>query len=169
MIPLHERTPENWNVCIIRLNDYDPKLIDFNYCIKAFFMVADLRLVTPDTSTISDGEVAIFDMNGISYRHMTKVVFSTLKMFSKYTQEAHPICVRQTHIVNCSSMLGYLVNIAKPMIHADVLERIHFHFPKSDTLSKFIPTEMLPEEYSGNGGRMGDLKKYWIERLKEKR
>lgn len=132
-------------------------------------MVSDVRLVNPDEGSIPDGEVPIFDMGGISYRHLPKLVFSTLKMYLKYTQEAHPVRVRQVHIVNCSSLLGYLHSIAKPLVHAEVMKRVHFHAPNSDTLNNFIPIEMLPEEYGGFGGKIGDLKEECLKICASKR
>lgn len=51
-------------------------------------MVGDIRLITPDDNEggISDGEIPIFDMNGFSLRHITRVVLSTLRCYMKYTQ-----------------------------------------------------------------------------------
>lgn len=132
-------------------------------------MVSDVRLVTRDRKILSDGEVPIFDMKGMSYRHLPKLVFSTLKMYMKYTQEAHPVRVRQVHIVNCSSLLGLFFRIAKPLVHADVLQRIHFHTPNSDTLFKCIPAEILPEEYGGTGGKFEVLRENFTKLLMNKR
>lgn len=58
----------------------------FNEAIKLFFMVADVRLAMPDPNGITDGEVPIFDMAGLSLRHLTRVVLSTLRIYMKYTQ-----------------------------------------------------------------------------------
>lgn len=49
-------------------------------------MVADVRLAMPDPNGITDGEVPIFDMAGLSLRHLTRVVLSTLRIYMKYTQ-----------------------------------------------------------------------------------
>ena len=67
MVPLVKTTPENWKVCVIRLIDHDPNNINFNHCIKAFFMVSDVRLVTPDDDKLSDGEVPIFNVENTSF------------------------------------------------------------------------------------------------------
>lgn len=58
----------------------------FTDIIKVFFMVADVRLITPDQNGITDGEIPIFDMAGFSLRHLTKVVLSSLRCYMKYTQ-----------------------------------------------------------------------------------
>lgn len=81
-----ERTPENYKVSIFRLTDDDPDKIDFNHVIKAFYMAADIRLITTE-EIWADGEIPIFDMTNITLRHFTKIVFSTLRLFMKYSQE----------------------------------------------------------------------------------
>lgn len=58
----------------------------FTEIIKVFFMVADIRLITPDQNGLTDGEIPIFDMTGFSLRHLAKVVLSSLRCYMKYTQ-----------------------------------------------------------------------------------
>lgn len=66
------------------------QIVHFQYhftdIIKVFFMVADVRLITPDQNGLTDGEIPVFDMAGFSLRHLTKVVLSSLRCYMKYTQ-----------------------------------------------------------------------------------
>lgn len=156
-----ERTPENFKVSIFRLTDDDPDKINFNDVIKAFYMAADIRLVCTE-DVWADGEVPIFDMTNITIRHFTRVVFSTMRLFMKYSQEAHPVIVQQIHIVNCSSLLNRVLAIMRPFLKAEVAERIQTHLPNSDTLFKFIPRELLPKEYNGFAGSIEDIREHWL-------
>lgn len=62
--------------------------IDFNDTVKAFFLMSDVALVmNGSTAKLSDGEITIFDMEHVSYRHLTKVVLSTVRLYMKYIQE----------------------------------------------------------------------------------
>lgn len=62
--------------------------IDFNDVVKAFFVMSDVALVMPsESSKLSDGEITIFDMEHVSYRHLTKIVLSTVRLYLKYVQE----------------------------------------------------------------------------------
>lgn len=64
--------------------------IDFNDMVKAFFVVSDVRLIMPDdTELLNDGEISIYDMQYMSYRHLAKVVVSTVRMYMKYIQEVN--------------------------------------------------------------------------------
>lgn len=47
-------------------------------------MVADVRMVTE--MDIADGEIPIFDMNGLTLQHLTKVNLSILRKYMLYMQ-----------------------------------------------------------------------------------
>lgn len=81
-------TQENYKICIFRLQDVNSEKFNFNDVIKAFFMMADLRMVCPDPNPeLADGEVPIFDMSGMTIWHLFKVNFSTLRLYFRYVQE----------------------------------------------------------------------------------
>ncbi|KAJ6616101.1 Clavesin-1, partial [Pseudolycoriella hygida] len=137
----------------------------FTDIIKVFFMVSDIRLITPDENGLTDGEIPIFDMAGFSLRHLTKVVLSSLRCYMKYTQEAHPVRLKQIHVINCAPFLDRVLALLKPFMKNEVFKLIHFHAPGSDTLYKFVPLEMLPNEYGGKAGSIEVLKKDMMEKL----
>jgi hypothetical protein len=168
LIPLPEKTPDNYNVSIIRLIDDDADKIIFNDCIKAFYLGGDLRLATVD-EIWSDGEVPVFDMNNVTLRHLTKVVFQTMRLFLKYSQEAHPVVVKQIHVVNCSSLLNRIMLLVKPFLKAEVADRIHTHLPGSTTIFKYIPKEIFPKEYGGSGGSIESTRQIWLRNLENQR
>lgn len=86
MVPLLQTTPQNYKVCVFRLIDFDADKFDFNDAVKTFFIMADVRLISPDPNVLTDGEIPIFDMKGLTLRHLTKVILSTLRLYMKYTQ-----------------------------------------------------------------------------------
>lgn len=45
--------------------------------------------------------------------------------------------------------------------------QIHSHLPNSDTLYKFVPKDLLPEEYGGSIGKCADIRKFWYDKLME--
>lgn len=47
--------------------------------------------------------------------------------------------------------------------------QIKFHEPNTDTLYKDIPLEILPNEYGGKAGDMGQIKREWIKKIESKR
>lgn len=131
-------------------------------------MAADIRLACVD-EIWADGEIPIFDMSNTSWRHVTKIVLSSIRLFMKYNQEAHPVTVRQLHIVNCNSLLNSILAVLKPMMKAEVAAYIHTHLPNSETLFDFVPREVIPEEYGGKAGPIQAMRDYHLKFLESYR
>ncbi|XP_068141236.1 alpha-tocopherol transfer protein [Drosophila tropicalis] len=169
LIPLPGLTPENNKLLFYRLIDFDADKFNFTAGIKVFFMVADCRFATENDGPLSDGEIPIFDMAGYTLRHLTKTVLGSLRVYMKFVQEAHPVRLKEIHVINCPSYLDKVLTVVKPFIKSEVFKLIHFHLPNADTPYKHFPQSMMPEEYGGNAGKMSDLKKQWMQLLKEQR
>lgn len=169
MVPLYQTTDENYKIIVLRLINDDFEKIHFNDVIKAFFMMSDVRLITPDVKALTDGEIPIFDMSRVSYRHLAKVILSTLRLYLKYTQEAHPVRVRHLHIVNCNPIIDKIMFLIKPFVRTENFNMIHFHTPGSTSLFKFVDKEYLPDEYGGSAGSISTQKVYWMDRIEKHR
>lgn len=83
-MPLPKPTKENYRVFVYRLSDPDPDKYNFVDSLRAFFIMADIRMKCEDT--VYNGQVPIFDMEGYSLRHITKVTLPVLKKYMTYTQ-----------------------------------------------------------------------------------
>jgi hypothetical protein len=168
MVPLHETTSDNYKVIVLRLISDNFDHIHFNDVIKCFFMMSDVRLITPDAKLLTDGEIPIFDMARLSYRHLTKIVLSTVRLYLKYNQEAHPVRVRQIHIVNCNPIIDKIIYLIKPFVRTENFKMINFH-TSFETLYKFVPKENLPNEYGGSAGSMESFKEFWTKKIVQQR
>uniref|UniRef100_A0A034WJZ8 Alpha-tocopherol transfer protein n=1 Tax=Bactrocera dorsalis TaxID=27457 RepID=A0A034WJZ8_BACDO len=169
LLPLPGLTPDKNKLLLYRLIDFDADKFNFTASIKVFFMMADLRFVLPDEAGMCDGEVPIFDMAGYSLRHVARTVLSSLRVYMKFVQEAHPVRLKAIHVLNCPSYLDKVLTVVKPFIKSEVFKLIHFHLPNADTPYKHFPRDMLPEEYGGKAGTLADLKAKWTGLLIEKR
>lgn len=83
-VPLPKPTKDNCKVLIYRLGDSDPDKYNFVDTLKTFFMVGDTRIMAE--TEIHNGEIPIFDMEGYSLRHLTKVNLPVLRKYMLYTQ-----------------------------------------------------------------------------------
>ncbi|XP_035773009.1 alpha-tocopherol transfer protein-like [Anopheles albimanus] len=151
-----------------RLVDCDPDRFDFNDVIKTFFTIADLRMIQPDVPMNDGGDVPIFDMNGFTLRHLTKVVLSTLRVYMRYTQEAHPVRLKAIHVINCTPFLDRVMCLVKPFMKKRVAEMLHFHLPNSSTIYAHMPKAALPDEYGGQQSIVKH-KEDWFNRLRLQR
>lgn len=145
---------------------------DFENVIKTFFMAADHRFSIVDENLplkVNDGDIPIFDMSGFTYRHITKLSLSTLRIYMKFTQEAFPVRLKQIHLINVSPVLNKVLMVLKPFMKSSVSELLNFHLPNTTTLYDHIPKEILPLEYGGNAGSMQEIKKSFVKRLESHR
>jgi hypothetical protein len=172
MIPLFQHTKDNYKVCIYQLLNDDANNIIFNDCVKAYFMCCDIRFVLPleRYSDLEAGEIIIFDMKNLNFKHLTRIVISTLRMFFKYLQEAHPVRIVQLHVINCTPVVNKAMILIKPFMYTKLYNALKFHDAGSfDSLYKVIPREILPIDYGGDAQSMAELKKYWLDVLNNHR
>lgn len=164
-------TAENNRIVITKLIDVNANDITFDDVTLVSSMIFDTTLIMPenDDGTLADGEILIYDLDGLSAKHLTKISFSSLRGFFRYMSEAHPVRVKQIHLVNCSSMVDKLVMLFRPFIGAKAMQIMHFHTPNSTTLFDFVPKHLLPIELNGTSGNLNEPKCYWVKRTEEHR
>lgn len=172
MIPLFRNTKENHKVCIYQLLNDDGNKIVFNDCVKTFFMACDVRFNHPvkSYSEIETGEIIIFDSKNLTFKHLTKIVISTLRLFFKYLQEVHPMRIVQLHVINCTPVMNKAMMLVKPFIHTKHYNALKFHNIGSyDSLYEHVPREILPCDYGGEAQSMSELKHYWVSVMEDRR
>ncbi|XP_055601862.1 alpha-tocopherol transfer protein [Uranotaenia lowii] len=147
-----------------RLVDCDPDKFHFNDVIRTFFVIADSRMIQPDIPMTDGGDIPIFDMNGFTLRHLTKVILSTLRVYMRYTQEAHPVRLKAIHVINCTPFLDRVMYIVRPFMKKRVSEMLHFHLPNSESIYEHVPKDILPDEYGGKQS-IAKHKADWFKRL----
>lgn len=59
-------------------------------------------------------------------------------------------------MINVSPLVDTIINFAKPFLKEKIRNRIFVH-SDMDSLYKYVPKEMLPEEYGGKAGKVQDL------------
>ncbi|XP_045467502.1 alpha-tocopherol transfer protein-like [Harmonia axyridis] len=165
MVPLPKLTGKNYKLLLYRFVDTDPEKFMYADSVKSFYMVSDVRMLVE--KEFPEGEVPIFDMAGMSWKHMTKMPLPIVKKYMVYSQEAHPIKLKEIHLVNAPNFLDRAMAMMRPFIKSEILSMIHTHPPNSTTLFDYVPKELLPEEYGGSIGKMKDLKEMWLKRVME--
>nr|CAI5854869.1 unnamed protein product [Callosobruchus analis] len=163
-LPLPTLTEDNCKVFIYRILTNDVDKYDFVNGVKAFFIFADVRMVSEEQ--IPEGEIPIFDMTNFTLRHLTKIVLPVLKKYMTYTQEAHPIRLRAIHLLNTPPYLDKCMAFVRPFLNSEVAEMFHCHLPGSDTLYQYVPRRCLPAEYGGDPDLTCEgLRQEWIDKV----
>lgn len=84
MVAIPETTKNNHQLLLYRMADRNPDNFNYVNTLKTIFMMADIRILTQ--TTIPDGEIPIFDMEGLTLKHLTKVNLSVMKRYMLYSQ-----------------------------------------------------------------------------------
>ncbi|KAF9805631.1 hypothetical protein SFRURICE_010038 [Spodoptera frugiperda] len=150
MLPLPQRTKENYQVFLYRLNNPNLDLFNFVDAVKTFFMLADTRIT--ENHSIPKGEIPIFDAANVTLKFVGKVNLSALRKYMMYTQEAMPIRLKQVHVINAPSYINKIYNLCKPFLKTEVAK-----------------LELLPTEFGGKAGSIESIKRVWIKKMEAKR
>lgn len=169
MVPLPQTTADNYRILTLRLIDFDHKKFIFDDALRVVTLVYDTAMITPDKDRIADGEIIVFDLNGVTASHLARIGLSSLRCCVKYMMGAHPLRIKAVHVVNSHSLFDKLMMILRPFLGAKAMKVIHFHLPNTTTLFDFVPREILPEEYGGTTGSIDELKWFWIRRTDDHR
>lgn len=63
-------------------------------------------------------------------------------------------------MVNVSPLVDTIINWVKPFIKEKIRNRIHVH-SDLESLHKFVPKDILPEEYGGSAGKLQTFHGKW--------
>lgn len=118
---------------------------------------------------INSGDIPVFDMEGTTYRHLTKISLSTLRCYMKFTQEGFPVRLKEIHLINVSPILSKLLTLLRPFMKSQVRNMLNYHLPNTETFFNHIDRELLPFEYGGSVGSLGEIKSGFIKELESQR
>jgi len=164
--PLPGLPPNGRRVILMRGIEPDAMIPSVTEGMKTVLMIGDIRLREELTGVA--GDVYIFDASIATpthfASHFAKFTPTLIKKFLICVQEAYPVKLKEVHVINVSPLVDTIINFVKPFLKDKIRNRIHVH-PDMDSLYKFVPQDILPAEYGGNAGPIGELNKQWLEKL----
>lgn len=158
---LEGTTKEGHRIIYGRLLDTDPSHFVYNDAMKFLNMVIDLWLYTEGTC---DGHIILFDMKNVSFGHVGRLSPMGLKKFLYYLQEGLPVRLKGFHFMNASPVIDTILNMMRPFMKKQLMDMFHMH-TTNDTLAKFIPLEILPNEAGGQAGPIQELHNKQVKKL----
>ncbi|XP_022131088.1 alpha-tocopherol transfer protein-like [Pieris rapae] len=162
--PLPGLTPNGRRVTVCRGLDKNLDMNQLNDAFKVALMIGDVRLKEEKEGV--GGDIYILDASVVSPSHLAKLSPTAIKKFLICVQEAYPVKLKEVHVVNTSPVIEKVVNFVKPFLKDKIKNRIFIHSNLSE-LYNYVPKEMLPEEYGGNGGSLSDINEAWMKKLEE--
>ncbi|XP_031329898.1 alpha-tocopherol transfer protein-like [Photinus pyralis] len=104
----------------------------------------------------SDGLVVVCDLEGITFAHMLRINFSTLRNWFTYLQDAVPIRLKAIHFLNAVGLLDSMMAVIKPIVRNELFNSLHVH-GSVETVFQYIPKENFPRDYGGQQPSLKDL------------
>ena len=88
-------------------------------------MLTDARFATTiPNHNETTGDIVIIDLNGLTFKHLAKINFQTLRIFMNYIQNGIPIRNRGTHLINCPNFIDLMMATVRPFISNDLLKLV---------------------------------------------
>ncbi|XP_047353529.1 uncharacterized protein LOC124950614 [Vespa velutina] len=162
---LDKTTNDGYKIIYGRLIDIEPSHYVYNDGMKYLNMVIDLWLHEEGTSK---GHVILFDTKNVAFGHVGRLNPMGLKKFLYYLQEALPVRLKGFHFMNTSPVMDVILNMMKPFMKKELMDMFHMH-STMETLAKFIPLEILPNESGGQAGPLKDLNDAQVKKLDDNR
>ncbi|XP_021933626.1 alpha-tocopherol transfer protein-like isoform X2 [Zootermopsis nevadensis] len=162
--PLPGLTPNGCRVIVMRAR-VDEAVLSYNVMdvMKLVFMIGDIRLKEEDTGVA--GDVYILDASIATPAHFAKFTPAVVKKFLVCVQEAYPVKLKQVHVVNVSPIVDSIISFVKPFLKEKIRNRIYVHAAGLQSLHKYIPKDILPEEYGGFAGPLESIHAEWVEKM----
>lgn len=157
-------TPDGRRVTVARALDHNVDAYHLNYALKLALMIGDIRLLEEKEGVA--GDVYVLDASVVSAAHLTKVSPTLIKKFLICVQEAFPVKLKEVHIVNPSPLIDAVISFVKPFLKEKIRKRIHTHTDLNE-LHKYIPKEMLPDEFGGIAGPIEIFHNAWLKKLED--
>lgn len=168
--PMPKNTSENHKLSVFRLADADPEKYVYIDVCRAVVSMMDVRFVTVDDSELINGEIAVIDMTGFSFKHFMKSItnLTVMRNYMRYVQEVAPFKIVQNHFINCSPMMDRFLSFVKPFIKKEVFDTMKFH-TSLESLYDEMSRDLLPNEFGGSAGSIEDIYEDWLKVIENKR
>ncbi|XP_041971722.1 alpha-tocopherol transfer protein-like [Aricia agestis] len=161
--PLPVLTPNGLRVNCFRVMDENLDSSFVSSLLKLSLMLGDVRLKEEAEGVA--GDVYVMDVAPLSPAHLTLLSLTTIKKYLICVQDAYPVKLKEIHVVNSNPVIDVVFNMVKPLVKEKIRNRIFFHC-SVDGLTKYIPKDILPEEFGGYGGSLQEMHNAWEEKLK---
>ncbi|CAH0696573.1 unnamed protein product [Spodoptera exigua] len=154
-----EMTPQHHRV-------YIAKLVSEN--LESAYVFSYYKYLTAISEYLMQAEYCagfqiILDYSQINIlSFVTKINPIELRQIVTLMTEGYGCRIKGIHVISSSKMVDTLISMLKQVFSAKLGDRIHLH-KTADTLSDFIPKEIMPSDYGGKEKSLLELNKEWVE------
>ncbi|XP_026326255.1 alpha-tocopherol transfer protein-like [Hyposmocoma kahamanoa] len=153
-------------VILIRPGAYDPDKYSITETVSLSHVIEKIVMMENDNAIITGTQI-ILDLDGATIGHLMQMTPSVIKKMVVTTQDALPFREKGTHYLNTPAGFETFFNAFKALISKKNQSRLHVHNKNYEEMYKYIPKDVLPAEYGGNGGTIKEIIDYWKKKVQE--
>ncbi|CAL1278028.1 unnamed protein product [Larinioides sclopetarius] len=156
------RCQDECAVLIFQWGKWDPSELPIDELKQILVMVLYQALRDPMTQI--NGFKVIYDLEGLSYKHLKHLTPHNVFLFYNGIVNCTPARYKEIYVINESAILKLIWRIIKPMMSEKIKSRVRF-VRKLEELFDYFPRCIMPTEYGGDIPE-ADIKA-WIKRAKK--
>ncbi|XP_047032800.1 alpha-tocopherol transfer protein-like [Helicoverpa zea] len=161
---LPQMTPEHYRVFICKLTSENLEAASFFCFYRYMTMLCEYFL----QAEYCKGFQIILDYSQINIlSFVTKVNPMELRQIITLMTEGYGCRIKGVHVISSSKMVDTLITMLKQVFSAKLADRIHLH-KTPETLSEYVPKDMMPSDYGGKEMALLDLNKAWLKEISSK-
>ncbi|XP_037812411.1 clavesin-2 [Lucilia sericata] len=163
--PLPKYTPEGYGVIIGKLADTNASNFSFADTMKLYCLIFDVWVLEDG---LRPGHIIVIDLKGCTLGHVARVGLLQMKKFLFYLQDAAPVRLVGFHFINIVPFMDKILALMNPFMKKELLSILHLHNTLED-FYKFVPKEILPQDYNGPEPDMLNMKEVYYQKLRDNR
>ncbi|XP_015588152.1 retinol-binding protein pinta [Cephus cinctus] len=165
-LPLTDK-PDSPRIVLIRGAIYDPNKYTFLEIFTVNFMIMDLLLLEDDRLDVA-GQDTLLDLTGGRVEHVSQFSPTVIKKVVTCFQDAYPIRTKSLHFINTPTTFDLVFAIFKRFMKDKLRQRIKVH-STVDKVYDYIPKQVLPSDYGGDGPSVAKLTSHWKQKVLDNR
>ncbi|GLV36762.1 uncharacterized protein CBL_02403 [Carabus blaptoides fortunei] len=147
---------ENYSRVILIKTESDAQSISYIDCLRYAIIGLELCL-KHDYACHND---VIIDMSGITAGHLKTMPIPLIIKCVKYISNVFPNSVKGFHCLNAPAFMQSIIQLIKSALKNKLAERVYIH-NDLESLHKYVPKNVLAQEYGGTAGSLADIYGEW--------
>ncbi|KAH9645180.1 hypothetical protein HF086_005725 [Spodoptera exigua] len=149
---------------LLRSGLYDPSVITPIDYFSFAHLIQQIKYLEDDAFMVN-GTINVIDIEGVTMAHIMQMTPTVLKKLVIAGQDASPLRLKSLHIVNSLPVLEKLFSLVKKLLNEKHRKKLYMHSKDLSALHNYVPPEILPAEYGGQGGTKQEIIDYWEKKL----
>ncbi|XP_076650281.1 alpha-tocopherol transfer protein-like [Halictus rubicundus] len=130
-------------------------------------MVLDMRLM--EERCLSN--VMVIDLEGFSVVHFSKCspTQTIVRKSMLAVQDSMPLRLHRVHFLHAPAFVENILNIFYPLLKEKLVQKFRVHTGGGEELHPYMDKDILPNEWGGKAGTLGELNDSWRKKIENNR